>query len=262
MKTIGDAIVLRNRSIRMLEEADLTSLQERVPLLTWVITGGGLAGVEVTAHLVDFLQAAIKAYPTIRPGDVRVVLVDALPRLMPELSPKLADFALRKLQERGVEVHLNATVESATPESVTIKGVGTIPTQNLVWTAGVAPTPSVQTFGIPLQRHRIPTDQCLRVPGHPNVWALGDVARIPDGSGSFHPPTAQYAVREGRHVAKNVLAVAQGREPVPFRYRTLGMMASLGRRTGVAEILGRFMVSGLPAWLMWRTYYPTGRSER
>ena len=173
---------------------------------------------------------------------------------MSELSQSLGEFARRKLSERGVEVHVNTSIESASAGTVTAGGLGKIVTHNLVWTAGVAPTPFIQTLGIPLEKGRIPTDQCFRVAGLDGVWAIGDVARIPDGRGGFQPSTAQHALREGRHLAENIVALTEGELAKPFRYRTMGMLATVGHRAGVGEVFW-FHVSGFPAWWMWRTYY-------
>lgn len=217
------------------------------------MAGGGLAGIELAGDLNDYVRDAAKAYPNISPFDIRVVLIEAGPRLMPELSATLGEFARRKLIERGVDVRLNTAAEAATPDSVTAGG-RTIPCMNLCWTAGIAPSPFVQSLGIPLDRGRIRTDQAMRVEGLSDVWALGDLAHIPDGHGGFQPPTAQHAVREGARLARNIVQVLRAQEPTHFHYRTLGMLATVGHHSGVGESFG-FKFSGIPAWLMWRTYY-------
>jgi NADH:ubiquinone reductase (H+-translocating) len=259
LKTLADAIVLRNRAIQRLEEADILPERERAPYLTFVVAGGNLSGVELAGELNDFLRSALDAYSHIRQAEVRLVLAEARDRLMSELSPSLANFTRRKLTERGVEVRLNAPVIEASEAEIVLGGATdndrtVIATRNLIWTAGVAPTPSVEAFGIPLSKGRIEVDQAMRVPNHHNVWALGDVALIPDGRGSFQPQTAQHAVREGRLLARNIVRSISGRRPRPFRYHTMGMLATIGHRSGAGEIFG-LKISGFPAWLAWRTYY-------
>jgi NADH dehydrogenase len=253
LKTLADAIVLRNQVVQRLEVADVSPPEQRPPLLTFVVAGGGLAGIELAGDLNDYVRDAAKAYPNISPFDVLVILIEAGPRLMPELSASLGEFARRKLIERGVDVRLNTPAEGATADVVTAGGRA-IPCKNLCWTAGIAPSPFVQSLGIPLDRGRIRTDQTMRAVDLRDVWALGDIARIPDGRGGFQPATAQHAVREGTRLAKNIVRVAQGLEPEPFRYRTLGMLATVGHNVGVAESFG-LKFSGFPAWFLWRTYY-------
>jgi NADH dehydrogenase len=153
-----------------------------------------------------------------------------------------------------VSVELNAAVESVTDREVRIKEKGTIETRNLIWTAGAAPTPFVRKLGVELKKGRLPTDEYLRVTGLENVWAVGDVAAIPDGSGGYYPPTAQHAMREGGRLAKNILNTIEGRELQRFRYATLGMMSTVGLNNGVIESFN-FTLSGYPAWFLWRTYY-------
>lgn len=253
LKSLADAIVLRNQVIQRLEVADVCDPAGRAELLTFVVGGGGLAGIELAGDLNDYVRGAARAYPNVSPFDIRVIILEAGPRLMAELSASLGEFARRKLIERGVDVRLNTPLQQATANSVTAGGVE-IKTRNLCWTAGIAPTPFVERLGIPLERGRIPTDQAMRVVGVPNVWALGDIAHIPDGRGGFYPATAQHAVREGSRLAQNILHVIKGREPKPFRYRTMGMLATVGHNVGVAESFG-IKISGFPAWFMWRTYY-------
>jgi NADH:ubiquinone reductase (H+-translocating) len=253
-KTLADAVAVRNHLIEQLEVADVVEGEDRRALLTFVVVGGGLAGVELTGDVNDFLREAAKSYRRIDPEEISVILLEAGKRLMPELSPGLGEFARRKLATRGVTIELGAEVESATSNEVTVKGRGSIATRSLIWTAGVKPTPFVQKLKIDLQKGRIPTDQMLRVPGLMNVWALGDVARIPNGKGSYHPATAQHAMREGTRLARNIVRVTSGQQAVPFEYATMGMLSTVGHRSGVAEAFG-IRISGFPAWFLWRSYY-------
>lgn len=254
MKTLGDGVDLRNRVIQRLEEADVADPGDHPALLTFIVSGGGLNGAEVCGDLNDFVREASASYRNIRQEDLRVMLVEAGPRLIPQLSSGLADFAVRTLRKRGVEIYANTPVQSATDDTVTLGGLGTIPCRNLIWTAGVAPTPVIEALGLPLHKGRIKTDGTMRVQGKSNVWALGDAAIIPNGKGDYYPQMAQHAMREGRVLAANVIRTIEGQRLRPFRYHTLGVMATVGHRAGVGQILA-FRVSGFLAWIMWRSYY-------
>ncbi len=254
MKTLGDAIVLRNRVIQRLEEADVSKPEDKGQLLTFVMAGGGTAGIEIAGDLNDFIRDAAKAYRHISDDEIRVVLVEAGAHLTPELGLRLGRFAEKKLRQRGLEVYTEAPVLSATADAVTVGKVGVIHTRNLVWTAGVAPTPFAQKLDLPMAKGRILTDQCLKVEAVADVWAIGDLARIPDGRGGYQPGTAQHAIREGSHVAKNIAQAVRGEALNPFTYRTLGSLATVGHQSAVANLMG-IKLSGWPAWWLWRTYY-------
>jgi NADH dehydrogenase len=253
LKTLADAVRIRNLVIENLEIADVSPPSQRADLLTFVVAGGGLSGVELAGDLNDYLREAARAYRTIEERELRVILAEAGPRLIPELGGGLGDFARRKLIERGVHVRLNAPVERASDTEVRVGGE-TIQTRTLLWLAGIAPVQSVSEMSLPVEKGRVLTDETMRVVGRTNVWAAGDAARIPDGRGGFHPPTAQHAIREGSRLAKNIILAVQGDAPQPFRYTTMGMLATVGHTTGVAELMG-VRVSGFPAWFLWRTYY-------
>jgi NADH dehydrogenase len=257
MKTLGDAMRLRNHIIDLFEHADLESdPARRKAMLTFVVCGGGFAGAETVAELRDFAHTARRYYPNVHPEEVRVILVHAGPRIMPEIGEGLASYALTLLQKRDVHVLLNTAIRRATIGSVELTDSEAIPTHTLIWTAGVSPSPLLAT--LPCARNtrgQIIVNEDLAVPGAPGVWALGDCAEIPNPtSGQPHPPTAQHAVREGRTVAANIAAAIRGGENTPFSYRPRGMLAVLGRRSAVAEILG-FKFSGFFAWWLWRTVY-------
>ncbi|HYC78152.1 MAG TPA: NAD(P)/FAD-dependent oxidoreductase, partial [Planctomycetota bacterium] len=256
MKELGDAIRLRSRLIESLEEADFECCPKvRERNLTLVVAGGGFAGVETVASAHDFLEQARAFHPRLRRAKLRVVLVHSGAEILPELGPALGAYARRKLAERGVEVILGAKVAAQDADGVTLADGRRIPTHNLVWTAGTAPHPLLKTLPCALDRGRIAVDATLAVPGRPGVWALGDCAAVPDPSGGLCPPTAQHASRQGTTVADNVASAVVGRgAPRPFAFKTLGLLASLGRRTGVARIFG-LNVSGFPAWWLWRTIY-------
>lgn len=258
MKSLGDAIALRNRIIANLEEADFECCAHvRRKLLTFVIAGGGFAGVETAASINDFLHAALPFYRNLKSELVRVVLVHSGDVILPELSDKLGRYAQRKLAGRGVDIRLGARVANFTDNHVRLSNGDKIESCTMVWTAGTSPHPLISTLPCATDRGRVVVDQTLRVPNIDGVWSLGDCAVVPDTrTGKPHPPTAQHAIREARTLAKNLIATLrdQPHRIRPFRFRIIGQLASLGHRTGVAQILGlRF--SGFIAWWMWRTIY-------
>ena len=255
MKTLGDAIHLRNRVIATLEEADTECAAGRDGLLTFVVAGGGFAGVETIAGLNDFVREALRFYPRITPDRVRMVLVHAGPVILPELGPSLGAYAQRKLSSRGIEIITDARVSAVTDDSVVLADQRRIPSRVVVWTAGTSPHPLLHDLPCMLDRGRILVDETLAVPGYDGVWALGDCAMIPDSrTGASHPPTAQHALREARTVADNIVASLDGRPARAFSFRTIGQLAAIGRRTGVARMLG-VNFSGFFAWWLWRTVY-------
>lgn len=256
MRTLGDAASLRNRMIAALEEADFECCaSQRTRLLTFVVAGGGFAGIETAAAMHDFLEEARPHYRNLADAPIRVVVAHSGEVILPELSPTLGRYAERKLRARGVEVRTGTRVERADGREVRLSDGTRLEAGTLVWTAGSAVNPLVASLDCEKERGRIRVDPTLRVAGRGDLWSLGDCASIPDvDSGGTHPPTAQHALREGRRLARNVLAAIDGRAPRPFRFRTLGQLASLGRRTGVARVFG-VNFSGFVAWWLWRTIY-------
>jgi len=255
MKTLGDAIHLRNRVIATLEEADNECVRDDDGLLTFVVAGGGFAGVETIAALNDFVREALRFYPRIDPARVRMMLVHAGSVILPELGAELGAYAQRKLMARGVEVVLNARVQQVTSHDVTLGDQTQIPARTVVWTAGTSPHPLLHELPCPLDRGRVVVDATLSVPGFPGVWATGDCAVVPDvRTGGTHPPTAQHAMREAACVADNIAASLRGGHLRPFAFRTIGQLAAIGRRTGVARVFG-VNFSGFAAWWLWRTIY-------
>ena len=255
-KNLGDALVLRNRLIHILEEADIeTDAALRRSMLTFVMAGGGFSGVEAIAELNDFVRGVARRYPHVRPEEPKVILLPTGPRILPELPESLSLYAQRLLRRRQVEIRLETRLGAVTAEEA-ILGDGTrIPTRTLIATIGATPNPVLLSLPMKRERGRIVVNEYLEVPEHPNVWALGDCAYIIDHkTGLPCPPTAQYAVREGRRVALNIQATMQGKERKPFSFSALGMMGSLGHQSAVGHVLG-VRVSGLPAWLMWRAIY-------
>lgn len=257
MKSLADATALHAQLIDRLEHADLESSSAvRRGLLTFVVAGGGFAGVETAAQVNDFVRQARRYYPRVDPAEVRVVLVHSGPRVLPEVSEPLSAFALRQLTRRGVEVLLDTRVAGCEADRVTLSTGQVVPSHTLVWAAGVAPHPLLATLDLPKGRGgRLEVDTAMRSVARPGVWALGDCAAVPDlRPGGVCPPTAQHALRQGKLLADNIAATIRGEEPTPFRYTPQGLMAGLGRRSAVAEVYGlRF--SGFPAWWLWRTVY-------
>ena len=256
MKSLNDAFFLRNHALSLLEIASLTEDRaSRRAMLTFVVAGGGFAGTETIGGLNDFLRSAKEYYPAIAEDEVRIVLVHAGAVILPELGESLGRYAQRKLIARNVEIHLETRVTGYSDGGVELNGGEIIPTLTLVWTAGVTPPAILQSLPCQQEKGRVVVEETLEVPGFPGVWVIGDCAWIPNPqTGKPHPPTAQHALREGLHCAKNIAATIQGRPKERFAFTTLGQLASIGHRTGVAKIMG-FHFSGLVAWWLWRTIY-------
>lgn len=256
MKSLSDAVKLRNRLIAILEEADTECCAEsRRALLSVAVAGAGFAGVETLASINDFLRHSMRFYRNLSEEDLRLTLIHPGDVILPELSAKLGRYAQTKLEERGIEVHAHTRVTSYDGEVVTLSNGRQIPSRTLIWTAGTMPHPLIGTLPCPTDRGRLKVTAELAVPDWPGVWALGDCAIVPDlSNGKICPPTAQHALRQGKVVAQNMLAYAEGGEFKQFNFKTIGQLASIGHRAGVANILG-FNVSGFFAWWMWRTIY-------
>ena len=256
MKSLGDAIHLRNRLIALLEEADTECCADvRGPLLTFVVAGGGFAGVETVAAINDFVRHAVRYYANLRADMLRVVLVHPGAVILPELGDKLGRYAQEKLTKRGVEVRVQTRVAMLTEKGVKLSTGEMIETAALIWTAGTSPNPVLATLPCEKERGRVKVNEMLQAPNWPGVWALGDCAVVPDGkTGNSYPPTAQHALREGRVVAHNLIASVRGGAMKPFSFSTIGQLAAIGQRAGVANIFG-FNFSGFAAWWLWRTIY-------
>ena len=256
MKSLGDAIALRNRMIEQLEEAETEcGAPDRDHLMTFVVAGGGFAGVETIAGMNDFVHQALRFYPHIPREKVRMILVHPGDVILPELSEKLGRYAQKKLEERGVEIRKKTKVSCVTPRGVCLSDGTEVNAATVIWTAGTQSNPLVKTLPCKLEKGKVCVDEYLQVPGWPGVWALGDCALVPDPlTGGFHPPTAQHAIRQGRVLAHNIIAELRGTAKRRFSFRTIGQLASLGRRTGVAQVFG-LQFSGFVAWWMWRTIY-------
>jgi NADH:ubiquinone reductase (H+-translocating) len=256
MKTLGDAIYLRNQIIGLLEEADFDCCKDiRGRLLTFVVAGGGFAGVETMAAIHDYTRSILPFYRNLKESDLRFVLVSSNKILLPELDEKLGKYAGDLLSKRGIEILYNVKVTEYINENVKLSDDTSFDSCTLVWTAGMAPNPIITKLGCDNERGRIKVLPTLKVDDKEGLWALGDCACIPnlDGEG-YHPPTAQHAIREAKIAAQNILAEIRGNELRPFRYKSVGQLSSLGYRKGIAQIFGlRF--SGFFAWWLWRTIY-------
>ena len=255
MRTLGDAVELRGRLIETLELADADCFaQMREPLLTIVIAGGGFSGVETAGAVNDFLRDAVEHYPNLSADKIRVVLVHSGARVLPELGEKLGDYANKELARAGIEVKLNARVAAYENGEVALKDGERIASQTLIWTVGNAPAPILGMLPCQTEKGRISVNEHLELPQWPGVWALGDAAHALDENGVAYPPTAQHALRQGKVVARNIAASWRGTPKNAFRFKTLGQLATIGRRAGVANVMG-LQFSGILAWAMWRAIY-------
>jgi NADH dehydrogenase len=270
MKSVEDAIILRNHILSILEQASIERDNKdlRKSLLTFVVVGGGFNGVETVGALNDFIRETIReSYKDIYMTDVRIMLVDSEDRILEQVDEDLGKWALLKLKANGVEFIMNTQVKGATPTTAKLDNGNVIQTHTIVWSTGV--TPSKLIANLPCEHdkgHRIISNSYLEVAGYPGVYALGDCASITDpNTGKPYPPTAQHAIRQGKVAAKNIISTIKGKEvgggesdrkrkKKKFVYKTKGMMAEIGKRTGVATLFG-FKIHGFVAWWLWRTFY-------
>jgi NADH dehydrogenase len=256
-KTIAEAIYLRNHVLSRLDLADQEpDPTRRAAAMTFVFVGAGYAGVEALGELEDLARDAIATYPNLRTGRMRWMMVEAAPKILPELGEGLARYAQRRLEERGIEVLVGTRLESVENGVVTLSDGQSFPAQTLVWTAGVKPSPLPRASGLPVDEEgRLRVDQFLRVVDVVDAWGAGDVAAVPDlSTGGLAPPTAQHALREARVLGDNIAATLSGSPLRPFRWTNKGAVASLGHYKGVANPLG-IRIKGFPAWLLHRTYH-------
>ncbi len=252
-KTLPDAIYLRNHVLRRLEAATAAPTEaHRRRELTFVFVGAGYAGVEALAELSDLVRDALRYYPTLRDEPQHWVLVDAAPKILPEIPTPLGDYAARQLTGRGVDIRVATTLEAVEPHAAVLSDGDRILTSTVVWTAGVRANPVNERLGLPLdERGRVKVEPTLQVEGLAHVWALGDGARVPNAStpGQYDPPTCQHALRQARQLAKNLHGSRK-----PYRYRMLGQVATLGRYKGIAQVPGA-LLRGFPGWFVTRTYH-------
>jgi NADH:ubiquinone reductase (H+-translocating) len=260
MKDLADAHRLRTHVIGCLETADITDEPEaKQQLLTFVVVAG-FSGVETVAELRELVRRALKYYTNIKTDEIRFYLIEYANRILPTFSADLAEYATRRLQIHGIEVLTGVGTKSATGTAVELTDGRIIPTSTIVATIGNGPHRLVEALGLDMQWGRIKTDRFMRVPGLDGVWALGDSALIPlvDNPGEdpahYATQTAQFAVREGRQIADNIVAKIEGKALKPFAYTSKGSLASLGMSKAVADVYG-IKLSGTLAWLLWRGFY-------
>jgi NADH dehydrogenase len=265
LKTLEDAEALRNRIIAALEQAVITPAgPEQERLLTFTFVGGGYTGCEAAGELVDLFHSIIRYYPPLRLADVRMVLIEAGKALMPDLPPQMGRYTTRNLQRRKVELIIGDGVKRIAADGIELSSGRRLPTTTVVWSAGVRPSPVMRD--LPGLEHAcnlgVITRRDMSVVGRPNVWAIGDCAWIPkkddaqqSDRNAWYPQTAQHALREGPALGDNIIATVRGQPTRPFAFQSLGTMASLGGRRGVAAFPGGFVLTGFLAWALWRTYY-------
>jgi NADH dehydrogenase len=252
-KTLPDAIQLRNHVLRRLEVASAAPNETRRRReLTFVFVGAGYAGVEALAELADLVRDALRYYRALRHTEQRWVLVEAAPKILPEIPTALGDYAAEVLRRRGVEIRVETRLEAVEPHAAVLSDGERILTHTVVWTTGVRANPALELLGLPLdERGRIRVTPTLAVEGRERIWALGDGAAVPNQAtpGRVDPPTSQHALRQARRLAKNLAG-----NPQPYRYRMLGQVATLGRYEGIADILG-IRLRGFVGWWVTRTYH-------
>lgn len=260
MKTLADAFALRNRIIEMLERAELEeNEEERRAQLTFVVGGAGFSGVETAGEIEDFIRRVrTRYYPKIGRDEPKGHIIELKNRVLPEMPVEMGEYAAKRLARRGYEIHLDTPLKEVREDGVVI-GEGTfIPSRTVVWTGGVQPSSVVRKAGIEVDRAGRAVTKATMETSREGVWAIGDCALIPNIAvkGAYHAPTAQNAVREATQLARNILATIEhrGATPQPFRYRTIGTLASIGHHTGVGVVFG-IRIRGWIAWFMWRGYY-------
>ncbi|NUT33040.1 MAG: NAD(P)/FAD-dependent oxidoreductase [Hamadaea sp.] len=268
-KTIGEAIWLRNHVLDRLDvAASTTDPAVRSRALTFVFVGGGFAGIEALAEMEDMVRDAInRYYPELDPADTRWVLVEAAKRILPEVGPEMGAYTVVQLTKRGIDVRLDTRLESCVDGNVKLSDGDEFPTDTLVWTAGVKPSPMIEATDLPRnQRGAVTCLPTLQVVDGDRIidgaWSAGDCAAVPDVTGTpdvngqlpYCSPSAQHAVRQARRMADNIAATVKGRPLKPYKHKHVGSVASLGLHKGVAHVYG-FKLKGWPAWMMHRTYH-------
>ncbi len=256
LKGIGDAIALRSHVLEQMEKAETCQSPERRRwFLSFVVVGGGFSGVEAAGEINELVRTSARYFRNFQAQDVRVTLIHSRDQILPEISPDLREFARRRLERAGVEVMVNARVAAATAEGVTLDDGRVLPGASIVCTIGSSPAPILEHIQAPAEKGRLRTDADLRVRGTANVWATGDCALVINAhDGKPCPPTGQFAERQGRQCALNIVRSMREEATRPFHFKPLGQLCSLGGHSAVAELLG-LPLSGWPAWLAWRGVY-------
>ena len=256
LKTAGDALFLRNRILVRMEQAEMQGDPVRRRwLTTFIVVGGGFSGVEVAGEISDFVRSSLRYYHKIDGQDCRVILLHGGDRILPELPAGLAEFALTKMQKRGIDIHLNTLVARADDRGVELQSGERIDGGTIIGTVGTAPTEMVERLPLPKQRGRIETAADMSVPDYPGVWAIGDCAAVVNAhDGRLSPPTAQFATRQAEQLAENLLRSLRGEPTRAFSYTSRGQFATIGHQRAVAEVFG-VRLSGLMAWVLRRGVY-------
>ncbi len=258
-KSVQEAIYLRNQVLSQLDAASVaTDPGIREKELTFLVIGGGFAGIECLAELEDLARSATRLHPSISADDMRWVLVEASPRVLPEVSPELSEYTARQLTSRGIRIVLGTRVESLVGGHAELSDGTSFDAGTVIWTAGGKANPLLARTDLPVdERARLRADPSLKVSGLDQAWTAGDVAAVPDltgAPGATCAPTAQHAVRQSRVLADNIIRELRGKVPRPYRHKSVGAVASLGLYKGVAEIYG-VKLRGFPAWFIHRTYH-------
>lgn len=257
-KNLADSLMIRNQLIDVIEAASCEDDPIlRKQLLTFVVGGGGFSGTEVVAELNDFVRKMAKQYREIDPSDIRVILAHSKDRLMErELSPSLGEYAGKLLKKRGVDIRFNVHLTAATPEEAIFDNGERIPSKTIISTVPSSPNPLIEELPLKTQKGKVITNVMMQAEGHEHIWSLGDCAAIPNlGEKTLCPPTAQFAIRQAKVLAYNIVAHMRGFPKKVFRFKALGMMGALGHHSAVAELFGKFKFSGLSAWILWRLVY-------
>jgi len=257
-KTVGEAIYLRNHVLSRLDyAASVTDAEHRRRALTFVFIGGGYAGIEAFAELEDMARYATRYYDNVDPDDMRWVLIEATGRILPEVSVPMAEYTVKQLLKRNMDIRLSTRVDSLTGGHVVLTDGDEFDAETIVWTAGVKANPMLARTDLPLdEKGRLRCTADLRVEGVEDAWGAGDCAAVPDltDPGSFTGPSAQHAVRQTKTLAANIVAALRRRQLTDYRHKYVGSVASLGLYRGVAEVYG-IKLRGWPAWFMHRTYH-------
>jgi len=256
MKSLHDAVAIRNRIISCLEQADVeTDKKAQEKLLTFVVAGGGFTGLETMGAVDDLVKDALRWYPNLKKQVMRMILVHPGDALLPEMDKDLGVYIKKIFEKRNIEIKLNTKVADFLDDKIHLSAGEMIDSSNLIWTAGNTASPVVATMGLPKEKTRIVVDEYFQVPNCQGVWALGDCAYVPNKQkGGAHPPTAQHATREAKTLAQNIIAEIKGTPKKVFMFQALGQLANIGGFKGVASIFG-FKIKGLLAWLLWRDVY-------
>lgn len=263
-KNVEEAIAVRNHVLNRIDVASSTWDPElRKRMLTFVFVGGGFAGIEALAEVEDMARYSVRHYNQIEQDELRFVLVEGSPRILPEVSEELGGYTLEQLRKRDIEIFLSTFLNSCVDGHVVLSNGQEFDAETIIWTAGVKANPVLQQSDLPLDKMgRVTTDAFLQVVDAdgtvvPDAYAAGDCAAVPDlyNPGAFCPPNAQHAVREGKHLGDNLARVLRSAEPTEYKHKNIGAVASLGMYKGVAQMFGKIKVRGVLAWFLHRTYH-------